>query len=72
MNVDLVGFSVPNFVRMKMPIRPRQEGFNPEPPSFSLKEIDADTLSSLCDNFRREVFNKAGKIDPMQCETEKP
>lgn len=33
-------------------------------PSFPLSEVDATTLSELCDDFRREVFRKAGRVDP--------
>lgn len=33
-------------------------------PEWPITEIDADALSSLCDEFRAEVFRKAGKADP--------
>ena len=32
--------------------------------SWPLREIDADTLAQLCDDFRAEVFLKAKRIDP--------
>ena len=53
----------PNFARMQIPARRRQEGFQ-ESPAFTLKELDADELARMCDEFRREVFRKAEKQDP--------
>ena len=31
---------------------------------FRLNEFAAETLSDLCDDFRAEIFQKAGKNDP--------
>ncbi len=65
MNIELEPWIVPNFAIGKMPTRPRQEGFNPDAvPKWSLKELDAETLAKLCDDFRTEVFRKAEKPDP--------
>ena len=33
-----------------------------------VSEVDAETLSKLCNDFRAEVFKKAGKIDPYKQE----
>lgn len=63
MQIELLPMRVPNFVIQKMPPRPRQEGMV-ESPKFALAELDADTLAGLCDEFRAEVFAKAGKVDP--------
>lgn len=56
-------FTVPNFVIVEVPPRLRQEGFR-EAPTLALAELDAGTLSGLCDQFRAAVFKKADKIDP--------
>lgn len=63
MTIELLGFTVPNYVIQKMPPRPRQEGFT-EAPKYPLVEVPAEDLASLCDHFRSEVFRKAGKTDP--------
>jgi hypothetical protein len=63
MKVELNPWIVPNFVTAKMPPRPRQEGFG-EGPKWSLAEVDTATLAAQCDQFRAEVFRKAGKSDP--------
>jgi hypothetical protein len=63
MKVELNPWMVPNFVTAKMPPRPRQEGYQ-EAPAWALKDVDADTLATQCDQFRAEVFRKAGKPDP--------
>ena len=34
------------------------------PPTRRLSELDAGTLSELCDGFRRDAFAKAGLDDP--------
>ena len=61
----LVPWIVPNFVRGQMPPRPRQEGIQ-DAPSFALSGVDADTLAQMCDDFRAEIFRKAGKPDPVR------
>jgi hypothetical protein len=63
MKIELLEFTVPNFVIQKMPPRPRQEGFH-EAPKYPLSEVPAEDLASLCDHFRAQVFAKAGKPDP--------
>ena len=35
-----------------------------ELPSFALADLDSQTLNDLCDQFRDEVFRKAGKSPP--------
>jgi hypothetical protein len=65
MSVELRPFTVPNYVTQVTPARPRQEGFA-ESPKYALAEIDAETLARLCDEFRRAVFEKAGKADPSR------
>lgn len=63
--VELRPFSVPNFVIQVMAPGKRQDGFK-EAPSYALSELDADTLSEMCDEFRAEIFKKAGKEDPVK------
>lgn len=58
--VKLKPFTVPNFVLVEMPSAPRQEGFQ-EGRSYTLSEIDAVTLDKMCNQFKRSVFEKAGK-----------
>ena len=39
--------------------------FNPDAgPKWALAEVDAETLATMCEDFRKEVFRKAGKADP--------
>jgi len=50
-----------------MPPGRRQDGFNPDAvPKWELHDVDADTLAAQCDQFRAEVFLKAGKSDPAK------
>lgn len=58
-------FVTPNFVTAEAPARPRQDGWTAAP-AIPLSELDADTLAQMCDDFRRSVFEKAGKQDPSQ------
>jgi len=62
-SLKLKPFQTPNFVIVEMPPRPRQEGMQ-EALSFPLSEVDAETLYRMCDDFRREVFRKAGRDLP--------
>ena len=58
--LKLKPFMTPNFVSAE-----KQEQFTRgEGPCFPLKDVDADSLSLLCDQFREDVFKKAGKQDP--------
>lgn len=63
MQVEVLAWQTPNFVRLKPPVGQRQDGIK-EAPAIPLNEIGADVLSRLCDDFRAEVFRKAGKVDP--------
>jgi hypothetical protein len=60
--LKLKPFQVPNYVISEQPSTLRQEGFQ-EPPKFELRELSELALSQLCDEFRRKVFEKAGKVD---------
>lgn len=65
MNVKLIPFQTPNFVRAEIPVRLRQEGLT-ESPAWPLSEVDAESLAKLCDDFRAEIFRKAAKGDPAK------
>lgn len=53
--VELHPWRTPNFARGK-------EDDN----AFPVSALSPKALSDLCDRFRRDVFEKAGKKDPMQ------
>jgi len=61
--VKLRPLMTPNYAIQEMPAGLKQDGLR-ELPKFALSELDAETLSDLCDEFRREIFTKAGKSDP--------
>jgi len=61
--LEVSDWATPNVVEVKRPPRPRQEGFTPMP-GILLADASANLLAELCDNFRAEVFRKAGKQDP--------
>lgn len=63
MEIDLNPWITPNYVLGKVPPRLRQDGFI-DPPKWALSEVEPHILSDLCDEFRRGVFEKAGKPDP--------
>jgi hypothetical protein len=64
MKVKVKPFDVPNFVIQEVTTPGlKQDGFR-EAPKYSVKELDSELLSALCDRFREDVFSKAGKIDP--------
>jgi hypothetical protein len=64
MEVEVLAFSTPSYVRLKTPPGQRQDGFK-EAPAIPLSELDAEVLDTLCNDFRAQVFLKAGKQDPM-------
>jgi len=63
LQVELQPFLVPNFVRAVGKVGLKQDGLQ-ELPGYPLSDLDAETLSRLCDDFRDEVFKKAGKQQP--------
>ena len=56
--IKLVPFRVPSYVIIERPVRPRQDGYL-EVPRFHISELDDDTLTQLCDEFKSNVFKKA-------------
>ena len=63
--VELVPFKVPNYVLHQTKIGARQEGMQDKSKSH-LSELDESTLARLCYEFKREVFEKAGKDMPPE------
>lgn len=61
--VKLQHFRTPNFVLVEGEPTTRQEGMK-EAHKYALKDLDAFTLGKLCDQFRADIFEKAGKADP--------
>ena len=62
MKIELKPWMVPNYCIQVVPPRRRQD--IQEAPTYPLAEVDAETLAQMCDDFRAEVFRKAGKPDP--------
>ena len=61
--IKLKPFKTPNYALVDEDAKPREEGFS-EGRKFHLSELDACTLSRMCNDFRKEVFKKAGKQEP--------
>ena len=60
LNMELQPFTTPNFVRLAVEAGDAsKEGY-----PVAIKDLDAETLEALCDQFRKELFAKAGKRDP--------
>lgn len=57
--IDLQPFSIPNFVRPA-----ENPDVTRDQLAIPLSSLDSLTLSRLCDEFRRAVFEKAGKQQP--------
>ena len=61
----LLPFTVPDNVALKGEPRRRQDGFERQT-VMPLADVSEGSLSDLCKQFRRDVFRKAGKIDPEE------
>lgn len=67
-------FQVPNFAIVEVPKNQQETVFRDNDRSFNaaggstisipLSEVNDQSLSDLCDEFRKSVFEKAGKKDP--------
>lgn len=67
MEVEVNKWITPDSVVLKTPPRPRQDGFNAScGNSIPLGDVDPMVLSNLCDEFREDVFKKAGFSDPKK------
>ncbi len=63
MEVELQPFQTPDFVFAVSKPALKQQGMQ-ELPRYPLSDLDPMTLDRLCDDFRAEVFRKAGKEQP--------
>lgn len=61
LSLEVQPFEFPYYVKVSAPSVP---GGDPSPFAVKLSEVDARTLGALCDDFRRSVFEKAGKQEP--------
>lgn len=59
-DIELEPFAIPHFVRQSE----NQRAPGAELAVFPLSAIDAEAIEGLCDQFRKDVFAKAGKRDP--------
>ena len=66
MKIELVPFTVPDFVSIKGTVGKREDGFKPTQ-TVPLKNLEISDLVELCREFRESVFLKAGKKDPFIC-----
>lgn len=64
-NLDLKPFPTQDFVYIAMPPQPRDFGAVPLP-KIHINKLDPDTLSALCDDFRKSIFEIAGHQDPRE------
>lgn len=64
LKVTLKPFTVPNFVIIETPPGRRQDGVDFESPKVALNDLEPEDLDRLCEEFRRAVFDKAGKCQP--------
>lgn len=69
--VELQPFTVPDFVRTVERPGKREDGFA-ETVAYPLSDLDSLTLDRLCEQFRNEVFRKAGKAIGGYVEDWKP
>jgi hypothetical protein len=61
--VELEPIRVPNFIIQRVLPGKREDGFM-EAPKYAVGALDADTIGELCDEFRSDMFAKAGMSDP--------
>ena len=65
--VKLAPIKVPNFVLVEESSSRNPKHCNSTMyTSISITELSEETLSGLCDEFRKNVFKKAGKKDPKE------
>lgn len=60
---EIQPFQVPHVVHAVVK-QHRREDVIQAVPCYQLSDLDSDTLARLCDEFRDEVFRKAGKEQP--------
>lgn len=62
---ELHPFQTPNFVRLVVPPRPRQDGLQ-ESASIPLREVPENVLLQMCEDFKAEVLRKHRTPDTRQ------
>ena len=63
MKITFRPFISPHYALEGLSPHPGEAGFTTIS-ARSIRDIDAETLSQMCDDFRADVFRKAGKADP--------
>ena len=63
--VNIKPFNVPSFVIPEVPAGKKEDGFEPTE-GIPLSALDPVTLEKLCDEFRDNVFRRAGKQQPVR------
>jgi len=61
--IKLKPWIVPVYVNAETSPGLRQDGMK-ELPNWHIRELEPEVLSAMCDQFRKDVFESAGKIDP--------
>lgn len=61
--IKLQPFTVPNYVRAEC--SPSSLNTKTEPTVYPLADLSVETLEELCVEFRKSVFEKAGKPLPL-------
>ncbi len=67
MTIELQPFITPNYVIAVSKEGLKQNGVV-ENPKWHINELDEETLSEMCDQFRHDIFTKACKVDPRKLE----
>lgn len=61
--LKLKPWTTPNFATVEQPPRPKQDGMR-ELPSIPVKELSQEALDGLATEWLRELYEKAGKVQP--------
>lgn len=61
--LNIVPFVAPRGVKVQQKPGEKQTGFTNDQ-LIELSELSPEVLSQLCDEFRKQVFDTAGKLDP--------
>lgn len=56
-------WTAPNYATVEMPPRPKQDGVQALP-SFHVKDLPLETLDRLAEQWRRDLYQKAGQPLP--------
>jgi hypothetical protein len=58
--MKLVPWTAPNFARLEMPARPKQDGMS-ELPAIPVADLSAEALTMLAEQWLYDLYAKAGK-----------